>query len=99
MTDGLLELAAIVNVSLSLGAPEVMPFRGIVCAGAFCGRTRSGIALIVGGWLTCFTVTVKLRRVTLFAGCESFASTVMVATPEAYATGVISKVPLVAGDT
>ena len=78
-----LELAVTVRVWVWLVAPELMPERPTVWAGAFSLRDRLGKALRVGAWLTGLTMTRNERETMLLLAPPSLTVTVMVAEPMA----------------
>ena len=82
-------LAAGVSVS-----PTVKAIAGVDVSMAI---TRPGMEEIVGATLTWLTVTVKVRETTLLLVPPSLTVTVMVAEPEAAATGVNLIEPLAPG--
>jgi len=77
----LLEEAVTASVWFSLAAPEDMPARLTVWRPAFSLMVTLASALSVGGWLTGFTVTRKVRETMLLLVPPSLTVTVIVAEP------------------
>ena len=94
---GLLELAVMVSVWISLAAPDEMPVRLTVCKLAFSLIVRSLRASSVGAWLTALTVTMKYREMMLLLVPPSLTVTVMTAVPKARAAGAKVRVPVELG--
>src|ERR1035437_7870796 len=86
-----------VRVWVSLVAPVEMPERLTVWRPAFSSMVRLASAASVGGWLTGLTVTVKVRETTLLPVPPSLTVAVIVAVPNAKATGVNLIEPVVLG--
>ena len=97
MRAGLLDVAVTERVWFSLVAPEDMPLRFTVLAAEFSSTVMLLRAARVGGSLTGFTVTVKVRETTLFEVPPSLTVTVIIAEPLAFAAGVNLSEPVEAG--
>ena len=95
--EGSLELAVTLKVWASLAAPELIPLRATLLVPESSVIVKSPRGFRVGLSFTGVTVMLKVRVVMLFELPPSLRVKVIVAVPNAVATGVKASVPLVAG--
>src|SRR4051794_8050168 len=94
---GVLDVAVIVRVWLSLPAPLVMPVRLIVWAPLSSLIVTFAIGSRVGESFTALTVARKVLVTTLLEPPPSLTVTVMVALPLAFAAGLRLRLPFAFG--